>query len=193
MGGVAFQPNEKIGVFTVLERRGCRRTPNGTVNAFWLCSCGECEKTKILTTQAIKTYKSCGCKQRERGYKVNGSGRKSKEGTLVEVNTVLSIYKSNARKRNIEFSLSYSAFEKLIVSNCFYCGDAGDNVLRKKDYPEYRYTGIDRIDNDKGYILSNAVSCCKWCNRAKNKQSANNFIEKCKKICEKQEVLFDAN
>ena len=42
---------------------------------------------------------------------------------------------------------------------CFYCEKFSENRS---------YCGIDRVDNDIGYILSNCVSCCSNCNDIKS-------------------------
>ena len=49
--------------------------------------------------QTIQNSKSCGCMQRKRAGKAIGSGKKTPKGTRVEVNTLMSIYKSNAKKK----------------------------------------------------------------------------------------------
>jgi hypothetical protein len=42
---------------------------------------------------------------------------------------------------------------------------------------EYLYNGLDRVDNTKGYIISNIVSCCGQCNRAKGILSQEEFLQ----------------
>ena len=106
----------------------------------------------------------------------------------VEINTLISIYKSNARKRDVPFDLTYIQFETLVDSECYFCGDTGGNTLRKRGYNDYSYTGIDRIDNSVGYLPSNCISCCSWCNRAKNNGTLANFVDKCKKITSRIEM-----
>ena len=81
----------------------------------------------------------------------------------------------NAKKRNLRFDISLDEFVTITNLPCSYCGDT-----------EIRH-GIDRVDNDEGYIKDNSVSCCKPCNYMKNKSSLQEFkdhIEKVyKKIC----------
>lgn len=150
--------------------------------------CLLCGSVKQKRLQAIQRAKSCGCMKNFRDAKVAGSGRRTADGTRLEINTIISIYKSNAKKRDIEFSISYVDFEEIVDSPCYFCGDKGVNILRKRGYSEYRYTGIDRVDNDLGYIKSNCVPCCAWCNRAKNSGTLYNFIDKCKKISKRIEM-----
>lgn len=77
-------------------------------------------------------------------------------------------YRNNARRRNIEFSLTIDQFESLIPSTCFYCGD--------------KSMGIDRMDSSKGYKIDNCVPCCSKCNFIKNTTSFDNFIIKIKNM-----------
>ena len=47
-----------------------------------------------------------------------------------------------------------------------------DNYLKKHDF---YYNGIDRIDNTKGYLSDNCVSCCSHCNTAKMQMTYEDF------------------
>ena len=153
--------------------------------------CGSVTEKRL---QTIEKAKSCGCMQSKRGSKAPGSGRRTAEGTRVEINTLISIYKSNARKRGISFDLTYIQFETLVDGECYFCGDTGGNTQRKRGYNDYSYTGIDRVDNSVGYLPSNCISCCSWCNRAKNNGTLANFVDKCKKITsriERDDAYFE--
>lgn len=170
-----------------LEIKGLGSTSkSGTRLYSVLCSlCGSVTDKRL---QTIERAKSCGCMQSKRDRKVVDSGRRIAEGTRVEINILMSIYKSNARKRGISFDLSYAQFETLVDSECYFCGDNGGNTLRKRGYDVYSYTGIDRVDNSVGYLPSNCISCCSWCNRAKNNGTLANFVDKCKKITSRIEL-----
>jgi len=56
--------------------------------------------------------------------------------------------------------------------------------VKKSDYFDYTYNGLDRIDNAKGYILDNVVPCCKHCNYAKRNMSTEKFYNLIKSIYE---------
>lgn len=79
-------------------------------------------------------------------------------------------HKSQARKRNIEYSLTFEQFESLWNKDCIYCGDKIDT------------TGIDRIDSSIGYHIGNVQSCCFYCNSAKLDQTEEEFFIRIKKI-----------
>ena len=92
-------------------------------------------------------------------------------------------YKRDAvRKRRIalSFNITYEQFESLIKGNCYYCGEVPKNVFvwNERDTRSGKiytssclYNGIDRLDNDKGYLIENCVSCCTACNRFKGSKS----------------------
>jgi len=69
--------------------------------------------------------------------------------------------KGKAQNRNIECSLTYTQYLKIVENDCVYCG--GD-FFKLKDYNGYY---VDRVDNDKGYHFDNCIPCCKICNRIK--------------------------
>ena len=46
------------------------------------------------------------------------------------------------------------------------------------------YNGIDRIDNNIGYIMDNSITCCETCNRMKRSHEYDFFLDHVKKICE---------
>ena len=102
-------------------------------------------------------------------------------------------YRRNAATRKLGFGLDFDGFVTLIEGSCFYCGEAGSNAINmdewkgykiglgklkkyRSDLTKYLYNGIDRSDNNLGYVKDNCVSCCKVCNRAKADMSREDFI-----------------
>lgn len=86
------------------------------------------------------------------------------------VGTMMCYYRRNARYRNVLFELTLTQFYYLTKEKCFYCGNPPFNLIRK-----YIHNGIDRVDNNKGYIIGNAVPCCKRCNVAKGSMTVEEF------------------
>lgn len=81
-------------------------------------------------------------------------------------------YRSVAKRRGFEFTLTLEEYSSFRDGQCYYCGD------------KMEYIGLDRIDSSKGYSLANVVKCCKWCNTMKNTYSKKDFLEHCIKIVE---------
>ncbi len=74
----------------------------------------------------------------------------------------------NAKKRGIEFDLSFQSMKNLMgAKRCYYTGIAltkstGNGEMRLSD------ATIDRIDGSKGYVKGNVVACCHAANQMKN-------------------------
>lgn len=86
-------------------------------------------------------------------------------------------YKKRAKRHNLDFELAMEEFVTLTSGNCFYCGiEPKQVILYKKVRKIYPYNGIDRVDNSKGYVMGNVVSCCRTCNLAKSNLTMEDFI-----------------
>lgn len=73
--------------------------------------------------------------------------------------------KYNALRRGIAWELTFDDYVAWIWgAPCCYCGD-----------PKTPH-GIDRINNEPFYVITNTVSCCKWCNRAKSSMTLHQFL-----------------
>jgi hypothetical protein len=75
-----------------------------------------------------------------------------------------------AKQRKKLWSLTNAQAAWLSQQPCFYCGKK-PSQLRKKCI----HSGLDLIDNEKGYEIGNVVPCCKACNIAKNTMTIDQF------------------
>jgi hypothetical protein len=155
----------KFGSLTVIER---------AKNSLWICQC-DCGNTKIAANWQLrnKDTTSCGCRY-------NGPRVSAEQA----VTTYLwDQYKGHAKLRGYDFDLSKEEVGEFVTSNCFYCGCPPNNLFKFKkkhkimNYPPFFYNGIDRVDNNIGYLLDNCVSCCWMCNRAKGNFEVHFFKE----------------
>ena len=81
--------------------------------------------------------------------------------------------KKGAMNRNLEMSLSDDEILSMMCRPCYYCNKN----------PKIAYeNGIDRIDNNKGYMHDNVVSCCDICNTMKGTQNVDIFLNYCRNI-----------
>ena len=85
-------------------------------------------------------------------------------------------YKSDAKKRHIAWEITYDQFTVFWQSDCYYCGDKVATI------------GLDRIDSKLGYAMGNIVSCCFFCNSAKNVCSQEEFFNRIAKVYERHVV-----
>jgi len=96
--------------------------------------------------------------------------------------TIFKNYQSGAKKRNLSFEITIKEFLYFASLPCFYCGAVLTNKWTSRSGEEYRYNGIDRVDTLEGYVKTNCVACCKWCNRAKSDLTSEQFVENCKRV-----------
>jgi len=147
---------------------------------YWksLCNCG---KIFVSSLGNIKSgaVRSCGC-LRTRKHVPGYSGLRK----------VFLSYKKSAKRENRSFSLSFEDVKKLTSSKCFYCGQSPQKIsqstrtnnLAVKEYTQYKYNGIDRVDSSRGYEVGNVVPCCLWCNIIKRERSIDDFKDHVKRI-----------
>lgn len=145
-------------------------------NRAWGCRC-ECGVRLVVNARCLtkSQVRSCGCLNSEvRGQR--GAPNKLPYGHASR-NELFASYKKSATSRGHEFELSLDAFVALVSANCTYCGSPPDLVRRpnKGVNGEFVYTGIDRVQNDIGYVAGNVVSCCWVCNRAKGPMTVAEF------------------
>lgn len=149
---------------------------------FFECQC-DCGGTKVVRSVNLNhgQTKSCGCLQREIGLKHCHPGAGRKPFGESSFTYLYNQYKTCAKLRLLDFSLSKDEFRCLVTQSCAYCGNAPSQVILRKTPKGGRanghfvYNGIDRVDVTKGYSTHNSVACCTQCNKAKNVLSVDDF------------------
>jgi hypothetical protein len=129
-------------------------------HAWVKCICGT---EKIVSKfQLIGGYTiSCGCYRKGK-----------KDGSVWRA--LFTVLKHGAEKRNLPVMLTPIHIQILGRMNCFFCDREPAN---RKAVNSQLYNGIDRVDNDAGYVFNNVLPCCYFCNRAKRNHSLEFFIE----------------
>jgi len=110
-------------------------------------------------------------------------------------------YKHGANKRNKEFLLTKDDFNKIVENDCYICGKENQSIIKGKNLTIIHQNGVDRFNNEIGYILENCRSCCIICNYLKKNYSYELFMNKVKKIfanrnnkiIDEKDELFNAN
>lgn len=137
-----------------------------------LCRCGNVTQVS-LSRLGLGKAKSCGCLSRA----VMESNISKYEAGF---RAVLRVYKYSAKERGFDFSLSRETFERLTTLNCAYCGKEPCQFQTR--FSDFKYNGIDRVDNTLGYTEDNCVTCCKVCNSMKDTLTVDDFKEHIKTI-----------
>lgn len=141
---------------------------------YYTCRC-RCGQTACVCGRelAYGKTKSCGCLQRETAPK---NSQRLPSGVAAQ-NKLFYRYRWAAKKRGLVWKLSETAFRKLALDVCHYCGDSPKQIHRTEDgNGDFVYNGVDRKDNEIGYVENNCVSCCKQCNFAKRNLNYPDFI-----------------
>ena len=123
-----------------------------------VCDCGHSQKIKFYRVKSMTKCEKCPRTNR---------GRPVSQDPFVPHRAVYQRYKQSAKRRAITFDLSEQEVFDLIVKDCTYCGLSPSTDMKLSAHPRFRYTGIDRVDNDRGYEKDNVVPCCETCNNSK--------------------------
>lgn len=149
----------------------------GQVKAIWkfMCDCGAVVNRKLNQVRKGDTT-SCGCRQRE--IMRNGIYRITLAPGEASFNGLYAHYKKSARERSMGWDLDVVSFRALTKQNCYYCGivPSQSHLTQASVNGSYLYTGVDRVDNTRGYEPGNVVPCCSVCNRAKHTMSQEEFL-----------------
>lgn len=144
----------------------------------WMVECEFCKQKKEYPSYYLKRrVLSCDCDKWGNEY-AEKIGRKSLPNKQSHVNTIYRHYERAAKDRNLSFEISKEDFRSLIEKECFYCGKEPEIHYTSKNLRgKYKWNGVDRVDNTKGYSLSNCVPCCKQCNFSKRDLKQEEFLK----------------
>jgi 5-methylcytosine-specific restriction endonuclease McrA len=156
----------------------------------WRCQC-DCGNEKIITAARLaKGTQSCGCLQKETAKAQAESLIAKARENLRPVEDVLltrlyGLTKAQANRRKIEFLLTEDELRQFSFAGCFYCNNPPTNYLYGKGRNKHEcliYSGIDRLDSQLGYNITNCVTACKRCNTMKNGRTLDDFLARIRKI-----------
>lgn len=180
----------KFGHYTVIKDRYTDMIISKNGKTYWqtkaLCVCGLCGATKDVDIKHLLNNKYNMCFNCFQEFRVIKDKEQHNDTNKLRC---FNAYSVSARKRGIEFKLNLNEFEVLCSLPCVYCGIEPSNQTRKRypknhkhhageprPYKPFVYSGIDRVNNDIGYIYSNCVPCCKTCNYAKSNLTSEEFF-----------------
>jgi hypothetical protein len=174
----------KFGKLMVVEKLKERKSSR----IIYKCNC-DCGNEHIIDGYSLRTgrCKSCGCNR----FSYQPSNKiENRDNALWRYLYNSTIIKRN-KKFNIKTEITLEEFISISKGPCFYCGLYDSNFIKDRKKINkidrtsncmLKYNGIDRIDNDLGYIKHNIVTCCKYCNTAKNTMSQEDFFIFIKRI-----------
>ena len=162
---IKYSVGSKFGKLTIIKDYGIHDKFGKRIFQFQ-CECGNIKDIPIHYGM-----KSCGCLKRK---------------STTPEKDLYTRYRRNAIKHKREFNLTFNEFRKLIYDNCYYCGSIPQSKLRIVNSELHH--GIDRVNNDIDYIITNCVTCCPNCNFAKKQLTHNEFMLMIKAIYEKHSL-----
>lgn len=144
-----------------------------------LCDCG-CLVTVEGSSLLQGKTRSCGCLSKDTMREIGKSNKYTKEQQFV---AYFHEYARAAKWRSLDFLLDEVQFVSLVTGNCTYCGCDPHRVKQRyKNSEPIIVNGIDRVDNAKGYLYDNCVSCCYTCNIMKSAMSQQEFLSHIERI-----------
>lgn len=163
--------------------------PSRHKRAYWNCVC-DCGRTCVAMGKYLRQGKkqSCGCLRTE--YNQLKAASMSRKNILPDgeaaFNLLYASYRCSAENRSLVFELTKEQFKSLTARVCFYCGKLPSQNYKPDLSNGYVYNGVDRRNNSVGYVLENAVPCCKLCNWMKNAFEESDFLAHCALVTEYQ-------
>lgn len=149
---------------------------------YWItqCDCGG-EKSVHGYSLTHGLTRSCGCLRREVGQRNIRTNRRNSGHPL---RSLLRIYKYQADRKKLVWTLTDEEFFALVIRDCHYCSSPpAFTPWVQFENIKIAANGVDRMDNEKGYISENSVPCCKVCNRAKLTMDYESFIRFLENLC----------
>jgi hypothetical protein len=154
--------NKKFGRLTVLPYVGKKKNRK-ELFVLTVCDCG---KETLQPPYELQTgiVSSCGCARYDKNNYFNQKRTDGNASFKYGSKQHYTNSKYGASKRGYIFTITYEEFRSLILGRqCHYCTNPA--------------TGLDRIDNSKGYEMANIIACCKVCNKMKSTLDQEQFLE----------------
>jgi hypothetical protein len=162
-----YKAGQTFGKLTIIEWDKEKKS--------YLCQC-QCGNTTYARGNAMAIGKHTQCR--------DCSNKNRKKNPMTGYKRMRRNYIKSAQRRGHIFDLSFDTFYKLTQQNCHYCGETPED--KTYEHWTFKANGIDRVDNNVGYLEDNCVSCCTHCNMAKRDLNVDEFFKWIKSVYEKR-------
>ena len=140
--------------------------------------CSSCKKPgkfhKNANTKDGMSYRCSACLKKYHAghYRANRTRilERGKKWAKNNPRVSFALYKRAAKSRGLAFDLSMDQFMEFWGKPCFYTGRPIESI------------GLDRVDNAKGYVIGNVVTCCLAANKAKMTMTHDEFVALCAEV-----------
>jgi hypothetical protein len=113
------------------------------------------------------------CNARQRQWQASTKGQRTTRRHRLTPERRFQSYLSRAKDKGYGLEITLETFIQLTARPCHYCG----GFARGRSW-----SGLDRVDPACGYVESNVVPCCEFCNKMKLDRSLGEFIAHLKQI-----------
>jgi hypothetical protein len=165
----------KFSYLSVTSEAPLYRSPKGKPYRMWNVRC-DCGRTKIVRGASLRrgNVQTCALASCQFAHKLHTTKVTKPDAAFRQI---LGWYKVRSAKKHRTFSLNVADVKVLVVQDCHYCGRPPNNIARGDSwFSTMRYTGIDRIRNEDGYVPGNVLPCCSLCNTMKGILSHDQFV-----------------
>jgi len=173
MPALIDRTGKKYGRWVVLREDLVRR---GSWRCWWAaCSCPQ-KTLRSMTTHALQVARrnNGGC----------GSACDRPKGSS-GLTHLFEAQKRSAKARGHAWKLSVEEFGALVREDCFYCFAPPEIQERDvRQWGAFVRNGVDRVENEIGYVVSNCVPCCPICNFGKRNKTLLAFARHHQRIRE---------
>lgn len=186
MRNTVLQSNQIFGQWTTLEY--LPKSEQRKIGR-WKCKCS-CGNICLVKTNDLLHKKSSKCK--------TCSNRKNNFYKILPelggcVNKILSSIKRSGFSRGLPFELTDKEILDLVFKPCFYCNRSSSNNAVTQRGDSLKYNGIDRVDNNKGYVIDNVVTCCKYCNSSKMNLTVEEWLKNIANILQNKDKILECS
>jgi hypothetical protein len=166
---------QRFGSLLVLERDPTRTVAKKIV---WKCAC-DCGATTYTQTNNLRSGNSRSCADKVHMI-IDKDDIRIYRSTFERYRRASEIKGASGK---IGFDLSIEDFKEIVDRPCHYCGVADSFAAIKGRWADRkRINGIDRKDQDVGYLKYNCLPCCSGCNWLKGTFGYSEFLEKIRSI-----------
>lgn len=156
---------QRFGMVTAVEAVGRQNK-----KVVWRCIC-DCGQEILVRSDKLKEKE-----QSTRHLDHYPNGKFMPERPRTNSYVAISKYMTGAKRRGIEWLLTYEQAMILLEGDCFFCGAKPSIVEASTNGVEFVRNGIDRLNPAQDYKVENCVTCCTTCNAMKGVMTLDTFI-----------------
>lgn len=170
--------NDKIKRGNIIEKNNTLISLNSSNKNCTSC-CKELSLDNFIGELSSMTKTCINCRKDNKKQDLKRDKQHRNSTVRYNIHPQYRTYVKNARKRNLEFNISFENYESIVTKPCYYC-----KIIQQRGF-----NGMDRKESSIGYALDNCISCCQMCNYIKGSLSVSVFIKRIEHILVYQKII----